>query len=60
MISDDDEIRNLPDVTFEAHVRIRVKAKTKMAASRKLNVVFLSSAIGVRDLDIDEFHIIEE
>ena len=45
--------------TFEASVKVSIKATSKMDAARKIRVMFLSSSIGPRDYEISDFEVIE-
>jgi hypothetical protein len=40
--------------TFEATVRVRVKANSKMEAAAKLRLMVLSSAVTIRDWDVSD------
>jgi hypothetical protein len=51
---DDDDER--PVIIWKATLYIRVAARGKMAASNKINLMFNSSAVGLRDYQITDIH----
>jgi hypothetical protein len=56
----DDDNENPAYLTFEAILHVRVKAHSKMGAAGKLNVMFVSSAVGLRDYRIEDLHVVED
>ncbi len=45
-------------LTFEATVKIRIKASNKMEAANKFRTAVISSAVAIRDYIIEDFSVV--